>query len=404
MSGMKEIFKKEIVRVFKDKKMVFSVFILPIVAMLGVLYLMGNVMSNMHDDIEAHQSKVYIQNRPAEFETFCKKTKLDMQIEDAEKTTEKSIKQELKDGEADLYMVFPEKFEEHIQNYKVGDKVPEITVYHNPSEEYSQAAYNKIGVQALEEYRQTLLNVRVGDMSRISIFTVNADTKETIVQDDNKASGKALGTMLPYLLTLLLFAGAMSIGTDMIAGEKERGTMASLLVTPIKRSSIIFGKVFALMVISGISAVVSVVGMVVGMPVIQEQMMGGAERGMSMKWSVQQIIMLAVLIIALSFLYATIIALVSVFAKTIKEANAFVMPVYMIVLVVGLLTMYTTKEPTTFSYFIPFYNSAIALQGILTQEVSMVQYGITLFITLGAGILLTGVIAKAFESEKVMSS
>ena len=196
-----------------------------------------------------------------------------------------------------------------------------------------------------------MLNERVGDMSRISIFTVNADTKETIIQDDNKAGAKALGTMLPYLLTLLLFAGAMSIGTDMIAGEKERGTMASLLVTPIKRSSIIFGKVFALMVISGISAVVSVVGMVVSMPIIQDQMMGGATQGMDMKWSTQQIIMLAVLIIALAFLYATIIALVSVFAKTIKEANSFVMPVYMIVLVVGLLTMYTTKDPTMSSYF-----------------------------------------------------
>lgn len=241
-------------------------------------------------------------------------------------------------------------------------------------------------------------------MSRISIFTVNADTKETIIQDDNKAGGKALGTLLPYLLTLLLFAGAMSIGTDMIAGEKERGTMASLLVTPIKRSSIIFGKVFALMVVSGISAIVSVVGMVVSMPLIQEQMMDGAAQGMNMKWSTQQVIMLAILIIALSFLYATIIALVSVFAKTIKEANSFVMPVYMIVLVVGLLTMYTTKKPPMSAYFIPFYNSAITLQGILTQEVTMVQYGITLAITLGAGFVLTGVIAKAFESEKVMSA
>lgn len=407
MSGMKEIFKKELVRVFKDKKMVFSVFILPVVAMLGILYLLGNIMNNMHNDIEAHQSKVYMQNQPAGFEAFCNRTELDMKVDDVGEVTEqqeKKIKQELKDGKADLYIVFPKGFEESIQNYKVGDKVPEVTVYHNPSEEYSQAAYNKIGMQTLEEYRQALLNQRVGDMSYISIFTVNADTKETIIQDDNKAGAKALGTMLPYLLTLLLFAGAMSIGTDMIAGEKERGTMASLLVTPIKRSSIIFGKVFALMVISGISAVISVVGMVISMPIIQDKMMGGATQGMDMKWSTQQIIMLAVLIIALAFLYATIIALVSVFAKTIKEANSFVMPVYMIVLVVGLLTMYTTKEPTMSAYFIPFYNSAITLQGILTQEVTMVQYGITLAITLGAGFILTGVIAKAFESEKVMSA
>ena len=192
MSGIKEIFKKEIIRVFKDKKMVFSVFILPVAAMLGVLYLMGNIVSNMQDDIEAHQSKVYMQNRPAGFEAFCESAKLDMKVEDAEKTTEKKIKQELKDGKADLYIAFPEGFEESIQNYKIGDKVPEVTVYHNPSEEYSQAAYNKIGVQTLEAYRQTLLNARVGDMSRISIFTVNAGTEETIIQDNNKAGEKRL--------------------------------------------------------------------------------------------------------------------------------------------------------------------------------------------------------------------
>ena len=180
--------------------------------------------------------------------------------------------------------------------------------------------------------------------------------------------------------------------------------MASLLVTPIKRSSIIFGKVFALMVVSGISAIVSVVGMVVSMPLIQEQMMDGAAQGMNMKWSTQQVIMLAILIIALSFLYATIIALVSVFAKTIKEANSFVMPVYMIVLLAVSIGNVPNRKPPMSAYFIPFYNSAITLQGILTQEVTMVQYGITLAITLGAGFVLTGVIAKAFESEKVMSA
>ena len=80
-----------------------------------------------------------------------------------------------------------------------------------------------------------MLSQRVADMNGLQIFTVNSDNKDMIVQDDQKASGKALGMMLPYFITILLFAGAMGIGTDMIAGEKERGTMASLLVTPVKR-------------------------------------------------------------------------------------------------------------------------------------------------------------------------
>lgn len=272
------------------------------------------------------------------------------------------------------------------------------------SEDYSDAAYDKIAMGTLESYRQTLLAGRVGDLSQLSVFTVNSDNKEMIIQDDSKAGGKALGTMLPYFVTILLFAGAMGIGTDMIAGEKERGTMASLLVTPIKRSSIIFGKVFALMALSGLSSIISTVAMVVCMPILSESMSGGKSAGLDMNLSVQQIVMLGGLLVVLAFLYSTIIAIVSVFAKTVKEASSYVMPVYMIVLVVGILTMYMTGEVEASAYYIPIYNSAIVLKQILTQEVTMAQYGITLVITLGTGLILTGVIAKAFESEKVMSA
>ena len=82
-------------------------------------------------------------------------------------------------------------------------------------------------------------------MDGLTVFTVNSDNPDMVIQDEEKAGGKVLGMMLPYFVTILLFAGAMGIGTDMVAGEKERGTMASLLVSPIKRSSIVLGKVFA---------------------------------------------------------------------------------------------------------------------------------------------------------------
>ena len=72
MKGMGEIFKKEIVRVFKDPKMVLSIFVLPVVLMIGLLYLMGNVMTNMQDDIESHKSIIYIENQPDSFQQFLK--------------------------------------------------------------------------------------------------------------------------------------------------------------------------------------------------------------------------------------------------------------------------------------------------------------------------------------------
>src|SRR5699024_10822491 len=142
-----------------------------------------------------------------------------------------NAKTKLRDGDADLIIEFPDNFDQVIASYQEGQDVPQIKTYYNPSEDYSSSAYETISTQGLEAYRQILLSQRIGDLNGIQIFTVNTDNPDMVVQDDQKASGKALGMMLPYFITILLFAGAMGLGVDMVAGEKERGTMASLLVT-----------------------------------------------------------------------------------------------------------------------------------------------------------------------------
>ena len=189
----------------------------------------------------------------------------------------------------------------------------------------------------------------------------------------------------------------------MITGEKERGTMASLLVTPVKRSSIVLGKVFALMALTGISSVIYVAAMVACMPIMAKTMGGNIGDGFKISMDVKQIIMLGALLIALSFLYSTLIALVSVFAKSMKEASSYIMPVYMLILILGIATMFTTQNIENWYYAVPVFNTALALQGILTGDVSVMQYAVTLAETLILGMILITVIAKAFESEKVMA-
>lgn len=404
MKNIKEIFNKEMARVFRDKKMVFSVFFLPVILMIGIMYLMSQMITGMEDDITKHQSVVYIQNEQASFANFLKSIDADYEIHNIDQTERKEAERKILDGEADLLIEFPEKMDENIANYKAGDKVPQIKTYYNPSEEYSNAAYKEISLEVLEVYRQSLLTERVGDLNRIAVFTVNSDNEDMIIQDDDKASGKALGTMLPYFITILLFAGAMGIGTDMIAGEKERGTMASLLVAPIRRSSIVLGKVFALMALSGISSIIYVGAMVAFMPLMSKSMFGTAGENLNVSLTAGQIAMLAVLLIGVAFLYSTMIALTSVFAKTIKEATSYVMPLYMVVLVVGLMTMFTTGDVKGEMYYIPIYNISLALKGILSHEVTMGQYGVTVAMTFAVGGLLVGIIVKAFKSEKVMAA
>lgn len=402
MSGMRQIFKKEMDRIFKDKKMVFSVFFLPVLMMIVLLSIINGLASNMEKDIESHKSEVYVMNEPASFGEILEASKIKCQLKTVTSEKEmKGAKKEILEGEADLIVEFPEDFEEDIAKYQEGDPVPQVKTYKNPSEEYSQQASRNM-TAALETYRQMLLSQRVEDMSSLAVFQVNSDNDEMYIQDERKAGGKAIGTMLPYFITILLFAGAMGIGTDMVAGEKERGTMASLLVSPIKRKDIALGKVLALMLISGVSSLIYVAAMVIGAPLMMSKMGGLGD--LNIQLSVQQILMLGTLLVAIAFLYSTMIALISVFARSVKEANTYVMPAYMLVLVTGLLTMFTSGETSQKMFFIPIYNTALVLQGILGQEVTMMQFGVTLIETLAIGAVLMGVIVKAFDSEKVMSA
>lgn len=403
MKEIKTIFGKEMARIFKEKKMVFSVFFLPVLSMVGMITLMGYLANNMSQDIQEHQTRVYVENESEGFRTFLDRQEINMIIEQVDTPQEREeVEEAIRDGVADLLIEFPEQFDEEIVAYTNGGVVPQVKTFYNPSEDYSDDAQSTINM-LLEAYRQEMLEERLEDLDSITVFTVNSDNEQMIIQDDQRASGKALGTMLPYFVTLLLFAGAMSIGVDMVAGEKERGTMASLLMTPIKRSSIALGKVFALMALSGLSAIISIVSMVVCMPMMMN-MGSGQATSMDIMLTLTQSLMLGGLVIAIAFLYSTIIALISVFAKDVKEASSYIMPVYMLVMVLGVMTMFQTGKTADIAFFVPIYNAAVVMGGILSHETTMPQYAITLGVTVGISLLLIGLIVRAFKSEKVMSA
>lgn len=402
MNGIKQIFQKEMARIFRDKKMVFSVFILPVAIMIGILMVTGTFQKRMLSNIEGYTPIVYVENEPESFQQFCEAA--EVKVKPIKEGEVEKVKEKILKGDVDLLLSFPENMDHKIAEYQTGDEIPEILPYYNPGEDYSKEAFDTVGGTLLETYRQVLLGQRVGNLEQIEIFKVDRESEAIQIKDEDKVNGKVLGMMLPYFITILLFAGAMGLGVDMITGEKERGTMASLLVTPVKRSSIVLGKVFALMALTGISSVIYVAAMVACMPIMAKTMGGNIGDGFKISMDVKQIIMLGALLIALSFLYSTLIALVSVFAKSMKEASSYIMPMYMLILVIGLSTMFSFGNTPESSYWIPVYNSSVVLKEILTQEVTILHYVITLLMTFGMGVILTGVIVKAFESEKVMAS
>lgn len=401
MYGIKAIVGKELRRVFKDKKMVMSLFVLPVLMVVGIFALMSVLIKGKTDDIEAHEPVVYISNAPESFESFALSVGLTGYVETDASDWLETAKAGLLDATVDLAVCFPDNFESAVMtgaDELASVVIPQIEVYYNPSEDYSSQA-RSVYQTYFEMYKQMLLANRFGDYSAVMMF----DVADNEIQDEDKATGKMLGTMLPYFITMLIFAGAMGLGVDMIAGEKERGTLATMLLSPVNRQQIVLGKVFSLSILAVMSAAVYVISMVAAVPALMKSL-GGEEAlsSLSINFTGGQIVQLLVLMIGVVLLYVSIICMVAVFAKNIKEASSYISPVYLIVIVVGMFTMYSSAEGVMYKYLIPVYGSSMALKDILTREITMPNFlGATISTYVVAAVLVF-VMTKAFNSEKVM--
>ena len=413
MKAIGIVMRKELYRVFSDKKLIFGLYIMPAMLVLGMYFLMGIMASSMMQDRESHEPTVLVYGVSDTFQSYISERKGDNQplgsyiigntTYHISFTEEKSELEAGKDlvysGDLDLILAFPEGFDEQIEAYKSGADIPDLQTFYNPSEDYSNNARNDMLVAIIEPYRKELLGDRIGDLEQLTIFTIDETNEDSVIQNDNKAQGKLFGMIIPYMITILLFAGAMSLGADSFAGEKERGTMAALLMLPIKRSHIVYGKLFALMILSGFSALVYGGAMIFAMPLLYRTL--GAMLGQDLNFPPGQMIMMLTLIVTLVFLYVALIALCATFAKNMKEGSTYIMPAYMAVIAVGVMSMFK-EEVADIQYLIPFYGSTMALKNIFTFEVTATGFLLAALSNLVTGALFAWLTAKLFHSEKIM--
>ena len=405
MRNITLILKKELYRVFGDKKLIISLFILPAILMFALYGLIGKLESNMSRDIESHVPVTYIVNATEGLKAaatatgFDKNASIDYLTEEAYLTLKDRLTEDLRDGAADLIVVLDPDFEKVFAAYQgQGDKIPGIGILFNSAENYSQQAY-AVFSGVLETYRMMLLQQRLGNLEQIVAF----EQKDTEIVKEGKANTQFIAMMFPYMIMIMLFSGAMSISVDAFAGEKERGTLASMLIAPVKRTDIAAGKVIALAIIAALSSVVYAVSMILSMTLMGNTIGGGAGGFGGVSFSAGQVLELGLMLIVLDYLFVAVIAVLSSFSKDVKSASTLVTPVYIVVLACAMMTMFSSgAKNDLIRYAIPLYGNALALQDICTGELVLPGFLLNIGVTALLAGVLTVLLAKIFDSDKLM--
>ena len=377
------IFKKELARFFGDRRMALTTILLPGL-MIYVLYtFMGNALSSQFSVEDTYRPTAVVENLPDSLSAALSQA---LEIQEEAEPMELVRNQKL-----DLYIRFPAGFDEAVAAYDMASRkaAPQVEVYYNSAAATSGDGYNLV-LEILNQYESSLVNK----------FHVNWNgIYDLATQED--ATGSIFSSMMPMLLLIFLFSGCMAVAPESIAGEKERGTIATLLITPTKRGSIALGKIMALSVISLLSGASSAIGTTLSLP----KLMGAASEQLTVTYGVGDYALLGVVILSTVLLLITLISIVSAFAKSVKEAQTYVTPLMIVVILVGVTAMFGGGAKTELCYYlIPVYNSVQCMVGIFAFSASPVL----ILTAVAANLAVTGLgvflLTRMFNSEGIMFS
>lgn len=388
MNNILTIIKKELRRFFTDKRMLIS-FIMPGLIIFVLYSIMGNFIGDAFTANEDYTYNVIIEEVPNEYKAILDNSEYKINYLDEELSMQE-IQENIADKNIDLYVSFEENFNDKLAN----GLTPKVSIY-----------YNSSSPESLELYSYTYSALLTLATNVSYDFLVNMDSSVTYdMATSEDISAMVVTMMLPFLLLTFLFTGCVSISTESIAGEKERGTMATLLVTPTKRSHIAIGKIIALSIAGLTSALCSFLGVILSLPKLM-----GAEQGSEITLSMYGIDtylgILGVIIVTVIF-FTTILSIVSALAKNLKEASQWSSVLMIFIMMFGITSLMGMGNiPTNpIIYLIPVYNSVQCMASIFSMSFNGLNFMITILsniLYIFLGVLL---LAKMFNSEKIMSS
>lgn len=378
MKNILAILKKELKRFFTDYRMVLSL-ILPGLMIFIIYNIMGNVIGKMTSVNEDYEYQVVVLNEPVELKDVISVSlkELEVKINYLDDTNIDVIKNNITNENVDLLVVYPTDFSLNSNN------VSNIEIYYNSVKKESSAIY--------ATYTSILNSI---ESSMTNIFDINNGIDFDLSTEKDK-SAMMISTMLPYLLIIFIYSAVMAVVPESIAGEKDRGTIATLLVTPIKRSELATGKIVSLSIVAVASALSSFIGIIFSLPALMQT-------STNLYYTPIDYLLIALVLITITLLLVSIGSLLSAFAKSVKEANSYMGVMMVLVVIVGVFSMFGNMPDNALFNLIPVYNTVLTLNRIFTFNINVIDLVITICSNLVYSVLISLVLARMFNSEKIM--
>ena len=389
-----KIFKKELKDTLRDRRTIMMMVVMPIVIIFLLITFVVKIQQSQIEKAQSKQLRIAFVGEeyvPELYKMFQKEDQFYL----IEGIHEDSIVSKTSKGELDGGVIVKSDFPGLILENKQG----KIQIVFKSSEVFGTAEHRLSEV--VETYEQDIVKTRIKKLKLDENLFDAVDITKVDVASIKEKIGKMAGGYLPYLFIIFSFMGAMYPGIDLGAGEKERGTLETLLSSPASRLEIVLGK-FLVVMLTGIAtaliAMASIYFSVRNFPEIPEEMMNIIMEMLGPK----MLLMMMTLLLPVAALFAAVILSLSIFARSFKEAQSIITPLNIAVLFPALVGTLPGIELNARTALIPILNVSLAakdmLAGVINPLFLLEVYGSLIFL---AALSLWGCV-KWFNREETL--
>ena len=372
------ILKKELREMFRDKKSLAMMLVIPIFIPLLVIGMSALFESQMNMPITDYNRIGFNYELNSVEESIIDDLEINPIYD-----TEENLKEQFEKGEIVLYVT------KNNNVYTINGDDSDTTAYASSLVE----SY----FQIYKDYLQTdyLANHNVDPSEVLNIITL----EENIVTEDNFFASYVTNYAF-FFIIMAITVSATYPATDATAGEKERGTLETLLTFPIKSKDIIIGKFLSVSLSSIITGVLSLVLAILSLKIANN--MFSIYEGMNLMLSSSSLIFALIVILAYSFLISGLCIAIASKSKTFKEAQSALTPLTFISFFPGMIAFMIGITTTNVYACIPFLNYTLIFTDITSGNINFIHILLMLISTVIIIIVILKIIIKQYKSERVL--
>ncbi len=390
---IKQLYKKEMLDVLRDKKTVIMMVVVPLIIYPLIMMLTVQIMAGVTREMAKSTYLIGVKGEltKEQFDAFSSTEQDDFVIKMVESH---DLSKDLQDEAIDLFIEM--KVED-------GKEVFYIT-YLSASSKSNYGVdiiYEKIKAYSSGKTKDMLVEAGLEPEDVLSPVKIEYQDMSTT----EESTGSMLGSMIPFMLVVSLLMGTMYPAIDTTSGEKERGTLETLLTLPISNKELIFSKFLAVGTFGVVSAILNIIAMCgVGAYLLNmiKTMGGTGFDNINLGKFAMPLIIGVLCVLAFAVFISALSMCVCAFAKSYKEANNYITPVMLVVMLASFIAFIPNIELTKNMALVPVANICLLLRDLLVFKYDYLAIMLVLVSNVIYGILSVLFLSKIYDSESIM--